>query len=257
MGNFLLPSKTHRAFLVELSTVLSTSLDYQTTIDQIVRLALGNLGDWCSVDILDADGYITDSVMAHTDPAVIERVRRLRNRTSNKPDPRFVIARVHATGEPIFVPSLTSEMMALLQNDAVLIDLVRDVDIQSVIAAPMKARGRVLGVLSLARNSSSPAYDEQDLTFITDVAHRMALHVDNAMLFRQAQQAQHQATLLAEVTALLAESLDSADILQRLARSTVEVFADICVVYRPNAEGRFYRAALAHSDRAQESCWTG
>jgi signal transduction histidine kinase len=81
----------------------------------------------------------------------------------------------------------------------------------------------------------------------------MALHVDNAMLFRQAQQAQQRATLLAEITALLAASLDSADILQQLARSTVQHFADMCVVYRLNAEGRFYRAALAHSDRAQES----
>ena len=252
MANSSLPDKTNRAFLVELSSVLSTSLDYQTTIDQIVRLALGNLGDWCSVDVLDADGYITDSVMAHADPTLIERVKRLKQRTS-KPDPRFAIARVHSTGEPIFVPRVTAEMMAFFQNDADLVDLVRDADIQSVVAVPMKARGRVLGVLSLARNSNSAAYDEHDLTFISDVAHRMALHVDNAMLFRQAQQAQQRATLLAEITALLAESLDSADILQQLARSTVQHFADICVVYRLNAEGRFYRAALAHSDRAQES----
>src|SRR5262245_27400087 len=114
MVNFSLPSKTNRAFLVELSSVLSNSLDYQTTIDQIVRLALGNLGDWCSVDILDNDGYITDSVMAHTDPTVIERVKRLKQRTSNRPDPRFAIARVHSTGQPIFVPRLTAGMMALL-----------------------------------------------------------------------------------------------------------------------------------------------
>src|SRR5262245_39256204 len=190
MGNFSLPSKTNR-FLVELSSVLSTSLDYQTTIDQIVKLALGNLGDWCSVDILDAEGYITDSVMAHSDPALVERVRRLKQRTLNKPDPRFAIAHVHSTGEPIFVPRVTTDMMAWLQNEPDVMDLVRDADVQSVIAVPMKARGRVLGVLSLARNSSATPYDEQDLTFISDVAHRMALHVDNAMLFRQAQQAQH------------------------------------------------------------------
>jgi hypothetical protein len=140
MGNFSLPNKTNRAFLVELSSVLSTSLDYQTTIDQIARLAMGNLGDWCSVDILDADGYITDSVMAHTDPTLIERVRRLKQRTLNKPDPRFAIARVHSTGEPIFVPRLTPEMMALVQNDTDLADLVRDADFQSVIAVPMKGR---------------------------------------------------------------------------------------------------------------------
>src|SRR5262249_15906174 len=150
-----------------------------------------------------------------------------------------------------FVPRLTADMMVMLQNEPDLIDLVRDADIQSVIVVPMKARGRVLGVLSLVRDSTSAAYDEQDLTFISAVAHRMALHVDNAMLFRQAQQAQQRATLLAEITALLAESLDSEDILQQLARSTVQHFADICVVYRINAEGRLYRAALAHSDRAQ------
>src|SRR5262245_27059634 len=138
MANSSLPDKTNRAFLVELSSALSTSLDYQTTIDQIVRLAAGNLGDWCSVDVLDADGYIPDSVMAHADTELIERVKRLKQRTS-KPDPRFAIARVHSTGEPIFVPRVTAEMMALFHNDADVVDLVRDSDIQSVIAVPMKA----------------------------------------------------------------------------------------------------------------------
>jgi signal transduction histidine kinase/ActR/RegA family two-component response regulator len=62
---------------------------------------------------------------------------------------------------------------------------------------------------------------------------------------------QRRAAVLSEITALLAESLDSKDTLQQLVRSTAEHFADICVVYAMDSAGRFYRAATASSNRAK------
>jgi len=54
--------------------------------------------------------------------------------------------------------------------------------------------------------------------------------------------------LLAEITTLLAESLESSNILQRLARIVVDSFADYCFVHRFSADGGLYRAAGAHRD---------
>ena len=70
-----------RTFLAEVNSALSESLDYEATIDRILTLALRNLGDWCSLDILGPDGSIVDCAMAHRDAAVIQRVQNMRERS--------------------------------------------------------------------------------------------------------------------------------------------------------------------------------
>jgi signal transduction histidine kinase len=236
-----------RKFLEKIGHVLSESLDYEATIDRVVDLALGFLGDWCSVDILADDGSVQRVAMAHSNPDLVNRIRDVRSRRPGRVDPRFPAARVIATGEPVYVPQLTEQMLASLDLNREIREIVRDLDICSFVAVPLKARGRVLGVLSLIRNFGSRIYDEHDLAFIKEVATHVALHIDNARLFRDAQLAQQQSALLAEITALLAESFDSANILQRLAQVAV-TFSDYCIVHRSDIYGRLYRAAGAHAN---------
>jgi hypothetical protein len=56
------------AFLAEASAILSSSLDYETTLTTIARLAVPTLGDWCTVDIVRDDGQIHALAIAHRDP---------------------------------------------------------------------------------------------------------------------------------------------------------------------------------------------
>jgi len=206
-----------RKFIETIGNVLSESLEYEATIDKVVDLALGFLGDWCSLDLLAEDGSIQRVAMAHSNPDLLKRIQDYRSRRPGSVDPRFPVARVIQTGEAVYVPNLTEEMLATMNLSPEIREFVRDLDICSYVAAPLKARGRVIGVLSLIRNSASRRYDDQDLAFIKDVATHTALHIDNARLFRKAQLAQKESAQLAEITGLLAECFDSADILQRLA----------------------------------------
>ncbi len=64
---------------------------------------------------------------------------------------------------------------------------------------------------------------------------------------------QKRAAMLSQITELLAESFDSSDVLQKLARSTVELFADYCIVYRVQEDGRVIRAAAEHADPNEAS----
>jgi len=236
-----------RKFIETIGNVLSESLEYEATIDKVVDLALGFLGDWCSLDLLAEDGSIQRVAMAHSNPDLLKRIQDYRSRRPGSVDPRFPVARVIQTGEAVYVPNLTEEMLATMNLSPEIREFVRDLDICSYVAAPLKARGRVIGVLSLIRNSASRRYDDQDLAFIKDVATHTALHIDNARLFRKAQLAQKESAQLAEITGLLAECFDSADILQRLAHSAVEGFSDYCIVHRFDIDGRLVRAAGAHT----------
>ena len=240
--------KQDRKFLEKIGNVLSESLDYEATIDKVVDLALGFLGDWCSVDLLAPDGSVQRVAMAHSNPDLVKRIQDVRRRRPGRFDPQFPAARVIETGEPVYVPHLTEQMLASMDLSPEIREIVRDLDICSYIAVPLKARGRVLGVLSLISSSASRRFDDHDFAFIKEVATHIALHIDNARLFRDAQVAQRQSALLGEITAMLAESFDSANILQRLAQIAVDTFSDYCIVHRSDVYGRLYRAAGAHAD---------
>jgi signal transduction histidine kinase/ActR/RegA family two-component response regulator len=56
---------------------------------------------------------------------------------------------------------------------------------------PLLARGRTLGVISLVMAESGRRYTESDLVLAEDLARRCALAVDNARLYREAQEALH------------------------------------------------------------------
>ena len=44
--------------LVEAGTVLASSLEYETTLTSVARLAVPKLADWCVIDLLDENGAI-------------------------------------------------------------------------------------------------------------------------------------------------------------------------------------------------------
>ena len=57
------------AFLVEAGSVFAGSLDYQTTLADVARLAVPFLADWCTADLLEPDGGLRRIAVAHADPA--------------------------------------------------------------------------------------------------------------------------------------------------------------------------------------------
>src|SRR5690242_6222632 len=77
-----------------------------------------------------------------------------------------------------------------------------DVGLRSVIAAPLIVRGSLLGVMSLALSAlterEEPMYGPEDAGFLSAIASRVAIAIDNAMLFEEERR-----TALAFQTSLL------------------------------------------------------
>src|SRR5439155_6197399 len=47
----------HR-FLAEASTLLGSSLDYQTTLANLAHLAISKIADWCEIDVVEGDALV-------------------------------------------------------------------------------------------------------------------------------------------------------------------------------------------------------
>jgi signal transduction histidine kinase/ActR/RegA family two-component response regulator len=68
------------------------------------------------------------------------------------------------------------------------LELVRGLGLKSALIVPLVASGRVLGAISLVTAESGRRYTQSDLPFAEDLAHRAALAVENARLYREARE---------------------------------------------------------------------
>jgi PAS domain S-box-containing protein len=73
-----------RAWLLEASRVLASSLEYEQTLTAIARLSLPLLGDWSLVDVLERDGAVRRVAVAQRDPAQAHLAEQLK-RTGTRP----------------------------------------------------------------------------------------------------------------------------------------------------------------------------
>ena len=71
-------------------------------------------------------------------------------------------------------------------RDAEHLELIRSLDLTSVLMVALRARGHVLGAITLARTGRHPNYGEDDVAFVGEVAGRAALALDNARLYGEA-----------------------------------------------------------------------
>src|SRR2546430_17253964 len=68
------------AFLDGASEVLARSLDYEQTLQEVARLAVPDLADWCAIDVVQDDGSLRQITSRHPDPEQEALLLELRRR---------------------------------------------------------------------------------------------------------------------------------------------------------------------------------
>ena len=180
------------ALLAEASALLATSLDYETTLRQVARLAVPRFADWCTVDVVDDDGTIRRVAAAHTFPGKERLIYEILARYPMRLDDQRGVAIVLRTGRPHLERRLTDEDLARSARDAHHLAILRALTPSSAICVPLIARGRRLGALSLTLGESDRHYSGDDLPFALDLAGRAAFALDNASLYGEARAAEEQ-----------------------------------------------------------------
>jgi PAS domain S-box-containing protein len=174
-------------FIAEASAIISSSLEYDTTLGNVAKLAVPHIADWCGVDMLSADGTLRQIAIAHVDPAQVERVRELRRRWPPRPD--SMAHQVIGTGESRMIAEVTDEMIAAAAQDEAHLRALRALSLRSYMAVPLMARGKPVGVITFATSASGRRYGARDLTLATEIARRASLAIENAQSYAEVQNA--------------------------------------------------------------------
>jgi PAS domain S-box-containing protein len=184
------------AFLAEASTLLATSLDYESTLRAVARLAVPHLADWCTVDVAVEGGRLERIAVAHTDAAKVSLVRQLEERwPQEESDPVGPYA-VLRTGTPELSPEVGDELVARAARDDEHLAVLRELGMRSHMCVPMWGRDRVLGALTFVTSESERRYTEADLALAEELARRAAVAVENALLYRQIEERARAARVL-------------------------------------------------------------
>jgi PAS domain S-box-containing protein len=202
------PHERDRIGLLErIGEQLAGSLGLDHTLRQVAQLLVPQFADHCFIDLLHRDKLI----------------RRAQVNAQGWTPPPGSWATV---GEQIIYPEGHFCQQAMALRDAVVVaDLgngrypapndqslraSEEVGLVSIIAAPLCARGELLGVMSLGLSRLTDReerhYDADDRDFMAAIADRVAIAIDNAMLFEEERR-----TALAFQTSLLPQRLPTFD----------------------------------------------
>src|SRR6058998_2325163 len=177
------------AFLAEASTVLASSLDYQTNLMTVAKLAVNRLADWCAVDVVEENNNFHRVALVHSDPARMEWAHEFQKRFPKSTSAPHGVAHVMRTGKPKIYTDIPDSMLIALAQDAEHFKILQELGLASAMVVPLVARGRTLGAITFASENPARRYTQEDLNFAEELARRAALGIDNARLYSEAQTA--------------------------------------------------------------------
>lgn len=182
--------------LDEIARVADMGSTLDETLEAIVGIVVPEMGDICAIDVIEGNS-----------------VRRAALRVAG-PDAEEIEARLIARGprlqaqvaseasrerqEPLLLNFRSDEEMREFAEDEEDFEFLRRLRTRSSVTIELRARGRPTGVLTISVGTSGRRFDDSDVHFVTVLAGRVALALDNAGLFSDLERAERERAEIAE-----------------------------------------------------------
>ncbi|MEV4369412.1 SpoIIE family protein phosphatase [Nonomuraea sp. NPDC049637] len=174
------------ALLAETTTTLTSSLDVDETLRQLVRLVVPLLADWVVVDLLTEHGGVNRAAVVHHEDGVLVHHEDLEGpmpavpEESPMPLSRALRGVTATLAGPETYQGAPDSGIAVFQQE-----LFRRTGMHSAGIAPIRGVREVVGALTLGRAERSGAFTTADLLLVEDIARRAGLALDNARLYER------------------------------------------------------------------------
>ncbi|MEG4810019.1 PAS domain S-box protein [Microcoleus sp. F8-D3] len=177
------------AFLAEVSKILADAFDGETVLQKVAELAINSIADGCCIHLTESDSKVRRVAVAHADPSTIDTINNLRIRSSIADNAVNGYPLVIRTGTSELIAEVDEEILAAGAENAAEMEKLRSLNIGSHACVPLKARGRVMGSITCFTSKFGRRYSAEDLAMLEDLAYRVAIGLDNARLYTEAQEA--------------------------------------------------------------------
>ncbi|MFG2679627.1 SpoIIE family protein phosphatase [Streptomyces sp. NPDC048392] len=170
--------------LADLAAQLNNTLDLDEGLQRAGRLLTRRLADWCAVDLFTADARVDRVCVVHRDPRALRPGAYEGMLSEVSEASRGPLARVLRGAGPLLLTEAPRPGRTGSALDREYVGLFRELGAGSAVVAPLRARRRIFGALTLARAPGGRPFAEDDLTLVEDLVHSLALGVDNARLYQ-------------------------------------------------------------------------
>ncbi|MCX6464470.1 MAG: SpoIIE family protein phosphatase [Pseudonocardiales bacterium] len=172
--------------LAEATTQMTEALDVGDACRRLARIVVPQLADLCAVDLVDRPASTAPSrlAVAARDPGDEDRLRRLGELRDYRTGGTSDTGRVLAGEAPVLLSDLPESGAERHPDDPKAAEVYDQLRLRSAMVVPVRARGRVLGTLTLlTQHPYGRRYGSRDLHLAADLAGRAGLTVDNARLY--------------------------------------------------------------------------
>ncbi|MEW2399441.1 SpoIIE family protein phosphatase [Streptomyces sp. NPDC046862] len=184
------------AVIADAGVRIGTTLDLPRTAHELTEVAVPKLGDLAAVHVLDSVVGPGGTAAPRADDSLDFRTLAVRagsptdaigaagpvGESASYSSSRLITQCVREA-RPILLHQVSEAAIRRIAGDDRAAESLRRAGVHSWLAAPLVARGEVLGTLSLCRTVNPRPFDDQDLTLAAELATRAAIGIDNARLY--------------------------------------------------------------------------
>ncbi|CAM5395634.1 hypothetical protein SALBM135S_01069 [Streptomyces alboniger] len=171
--------------LADTGAVLSDSLDLKEGLRSVGRLLTQRLADWCAVDLFTEEAQVDRVCVVHRDPVGTRPETYEGGLPPVSEASRGPLARALRGAGPLLLADAPPASQVGSSLDADYLELFRGLGAGSSVVAPLRARGEIVGTLTVTRTAGGRPFAEKDLALVGDLVRSLALGVDNARLYQQ------------------------------------------------------------------------
>jgi GAF domain-containing protein len=210
------------AFLAGANEVLEESLDYEETLRRLARYVTPAIADWCVVHLATDGDELRAVAIAHQDPAQVQMAREFQARYPVDPASATGVPAVVRSGRPELYEHIDDEMLVRAAQDEDQLDALRRLGMRSVIIAPLRARGRTFGSLTLVSAESGSGFDRDDLRFVMELAQRASLSIDTIRSYELARRSSERNVVLQRLASSLSRAAALPDVVGAVLEDAVK-----------------------------------
>ncbi|MBI2724475.1 MAG: PAS domain-containing protein [Chloroflexi bacterium] len=172
-----------RRFMSDVSALLASTLNVNAAMNRLASMAIPTIADYCVVTLVDEHGTQQEMALQHRDPERLQFVRRLQEEYPAAASEDVGVLKVMRTGEPDLVAEIPDSMLVEAAQSEEHLQLLRALQLRSVLFVPMITNGKTIGVLALAMAESGRSFTPEDTALAMELAGRAAVAIENARLY--------------------------------------------------------------------------
>lgn len=163
--------------------VAEEGTDLNKIMQLVVKFTVDAVGDLSIITLLNTEGdKLKIGAFQHPNPSAQALLRKFMVPGFEYDHDQTLGGGVIRSGEPLLLPFISPEQVQALTLPN-LHEYIQEFGIESVLMVPLVGRSGKLGMISLSRNRGSKPFNMDDQSFLTDVAYRVVLAIENCRLF--------------------------------------------------------------------------